>query len=218
MKVVDEKGFILEGNYLLLYYPVYRTAMLFKIISRVNRGNEEFPPREITYIPPYSFVRYEIPWIDERRTDVERLNMFYYEDANKLLHAFVTIKPVLIKNYLEYPIDVRQGKYLNVTMAPEIADIIGFWRETKELVFLPKIRSRFVSFNSTNLYIKLVAKVSYAEYDVEFIKDADMVKQAWEGKLPVKRITMPIVTESKAFEAKIKGVYGIDIKREFEVI
>ncbi len=211
MRVVDEHGFVLEGNYLLLFFPPYKAAILYRILSRRNKGFEEFAPRELAAIPPYSFVKYKIPWYDERRTGYMAEDMFYYEEKDTLMHAFVTIKPILLKNYFEFPEATRTASYLDTAVLYERADLFGFWRETKEFVFLPKIRTAFISFNSTNMFIKLVVKVKYAEYEVEPITDLDKIKEAWQLKLPVKILTMPMVKEDKSFEAKFKEVYGVDI-------
>jgi len=205
MRVVDEKGFVLEGGNLLLYFPAFNGILCYKVISRRNKGFEELAYGPLPYtasghaagvVPANSTTgEYKFNWIDTRRRGHEYTNMFYFEDSDTLLHVFMTIKPYMLRNYIHYPETLTPLSYIkDVTNTPDTGDDFGFFRENFEIVYIPYLECSFETYNKTNIDLKTFVKFVYAEYEVELIQDTETMRKLWLEQQPVKKITLPAYT------------------------
>lgn len=216
-RVVDEMGFVNEGGHLLLYFPCFNGILCYEVISRKNKGFETFNYGPINYtasghaagvVPSGSATdQYKFEWIDNRLTGKEKNNMFYFEESDKLIHLFMTIKPELIMNYIYYPENVMSITYADkVTTRPDQGDRFGYFSGTFEIVNIPYVEWSLVSYNPTNMDLNTFTRFLYADYEVEFIDDVDTMKKMWLEEIPVKKVTMPAFTSfrhegfSKAYD------------------
>ena len=206
-EVTDEHGFVLEGRFLMLYFPIRKSVLAYYIRSRINKGYEE-----INYgLAPFSFSGYDngvlpagqsaeyfIPWNElttispSRRRDKKAENMFYYELPELLLHVKLTIKPELLRNYVYDPANTIPLSYLKTaTNMPREGDFFGYWRGSKEFVFLPYMEHKILTYNPTNMHLYTYLDIKYAEYEIELVTDTDTLRKLWYEDLPVKKIIMP---------------------------
>lgn len=199
---MDEKGFMLEGTNLLLYFPGFNAILCYDVISRKNKHFEELAYGPLPYtatgheagvVPANSSTgEYKFTWIDTRRKDHEYTNMFYFEYADRLMHVFMTIKPFMLRNYIHYPETTTLLAYLDtVTNTPETGDDFGFFRETYEIVYVPYLECSFETYNNTNIDLRTFVSFRFAEYEVELVTDREKMRDMWLEKIPVKKITLP---------------------------
>lgn len=227
MRIVDEKGFVLEGGHLLLYFPCFNGILCYKVISRRNKGFEDLVYGPLPYtasghaagvVPASSTTgEYKFHWIDTRRKDHEYTNMFYFEDSDTLLHVFMTIKPFMLRNYIHYPETLTPLSYVkDVTNTPETGDDFGLFRENYEIVCIPFLEWSLETYNKTNIDLNTFVKFTYAEYEVELIQDTETMRKLWLEQLPVKKVTLPAYSpfRSNAF----RRAYDIDYPFSLETI
>ena len=230
VRVVDEKGFMEEGGKLLLYFPGFNAILCYDVIARMNRHFEElaYGPLPVTLtdsagtthatgvVPAnMSTGEYKFHWIDTRRKDHEYTNMFYFEDADRLVHVFMTIKPFLLRNYIHYPETLTPLTYLkSVTNTPETGDDFGSFRENYEIVYIPFLECTFETYNKTNIDLNTFVKFTFAEYEVELIKDKETMKKMWLEQVPVKKIVLPAYTvfRTNAFHRAYNIDYPYPVK------
>jgi len=201
-RIVDKKGFMLEGTNLLLYFPGFNGILCYHVISRKNKHFEELAYGPLPYtaegheagvVPADSSTgEYKFPWIDTRRTGHEYTNMFYFEKPDRLLHVFMTIKPFQLRNYIHYPETATLLAYLDsVTNTPETGDDFGFFREGYEIVYIPYLECSFETYNKTNIDLRTFVSFRFAEYEVELVREREEMKKMWLEQAPVKKITLP---------------------------
>lgn len=218
-RLLDEKGFVNEGGHLLLYYPCFNGVLGYKVISRLNKGFEVFNYGAINYtasgheagvVPNASATEtYKFQWIDTRLSGKERNNMFYFEESDRLIHLFMTIKPYVLMNYIYYPENVISVTYADkVTANPENGDRFGYFRERFEIVNIPYLEWSIATYNPTNMDLRTFVRFEYADYKVEFIADTDTLRRMWQEEIPVKKITIPAYSPFK--HEAFRRAYGVD--------
>ena len=122
-KLVDEKGFMLEGTNLLLYWPGFNGILCYHVIYRHNRHFEDLTYGPLPYtasgheagvVPANSTTdEYKFNWYwDNRRRGHQKENMFYFEKSDRLIHTFMTVKPFMLRNYIHYPETMTLLTYL----------------------------------------------------------------------------------------------------------
>lgn len=218
-KLVDEKGFMLEGTNLLLYWPGFNGILCYHVIYRHNRHFEDLTYGPLPYtasgheagvVPANSTTdEYKFNWYwDNRRRGHQKENMFYFEKSDRLIHTFMTVKPFMLRNYIHYPETMTLLTYLDgVTVKPEDGDFFGYFRENFELVYIPYLECTFETYNNTNIDLRTFVNFKYAEYEVELVRDREEMKKMWTEKVPVKKIVQPAYAEFRT--NAFSQAYGI---------
>jgi len=198
--ILDEKGFVLENQYLVVSFPQWNGILAYKVLARTNKGFEElnygalpvsFSGHTSGVIPANNRTgSFKISWTrlpTERATD-----MFWYDDPSKLLHVKLDIKPFMLRKYLYLTEGIQQVRYLGVVTAdPSMGDDFGYWRGEKELIILPFMHIAFDVYNKTNMDLRTYLRIKYGEYKVEFIKDADLLFNLMTRKIRAYWFTYP---------------------------
>jgi len=177
--ILDEKGLVKENEYIVLSFPMWRGILGYRVVSRVNKGFEDinYGPLNITdgisdgnkATGTFKFKWDVLPL--ERRED-----MFWYDNPAKLLHVFIDIHPLILRNYCYITEGVQQARYLGlVTTRPEEGYDFGYWRGEKEFFFLPFMHVAFQCYNKTNMNLYTYCKLKYGEYIVDFITEPSML-------------------------------------------
>jgi len=120
---LDEHGFIKEGEHVLIVLPAYDTILPLRVKAIKNKEANWW-----NYGPvPYTFSGYNEGEIKARSatsgfkfkdrtgrlTGEQAGDMFYHKKAEKLIHAYIDIKPHLFRIYREIPTGVKQVVYLD---------------------------------------------------------------------------------------------------------
>jgi len=204
-RVLDEKGFVKPNEYLVVYFPMWKGLLAYRVIGRVNQGFEKIERGTLPFtvtkdgttypegvIPgEYYSPKYKISWNilpEERRTD-----MFWYDDPNRLLHVYLKFHPTrLIRNYIFITEGTQQARYLDVVTAdPTQPSDFGFWRGEIELVVLPYMHIAFQQYNNTNMNLRTYLSIKYGEYKVELIKEPKLLWEFMTRKRVAHWVTYP---------------------------
>lgn len=221
MKVVDEMGFNNPGTKLLLYFPGFNGVLGYNVKYRANEFFEKlsYGPASFTLsgysqgvVPANTWTdEYKFEWIDNRRIGHEKTNMFYYENADRLLDVNMTIQPGILRHYIHYPERTTFFSYLDVAVNPDKGDDIGFFRKNFNMVFLPFLENTFSTYNKTNVDLRTYVDFEYAEYVVEMITNTSELRDMWQEKGNVKKKILPAYAEftTNAFKRAYERQFGI---------
>jgi len=230
MNHIDEKGFVNEEYYLILFFPVLRRYLAFKVLERLNRGFENLlygplPYQETDHgegvVPagkfagPYVFPSYfkaardRIQWeglVAEAANDI-----FYFEEKDKIFDVFLHIKPFLLRNYIQYPRNVSQISFREKVIARhDKIDDFGFFRNTYNAIYLPKIDIGYISANNTNVNLRTFVSFDYAEYRVELIKKKEDFLTILRDREKYKLVTMPYFSSQTKVQNVFEKIYEIE--------
>jgi len=234
MRLVDELGFVLEGQHFLVHLPAWDAVLPFRIKARVNKGAERlnygpvpftFPgyPEgvilEMNTTDPFTFKDITGRYPPERAAD-----MFWFPEPDILLHAYVDIRPHLFRIYQWIPSGVKQIRLIRlVTFEPGSATVppsdFGYSIGVKEQVFLPNIHIDWQIRNQTNMRLRTNVYIRYAEYKVELVKDPATVFNLIVGKIPAYWQTFVVETRFPEGERLFEQIYKIKpipFYREYE--
>jgi len=195
VKIIDEKGFVLENQVLSILYPFANAITPFRVVKRLNKNYEDFEYGPIPYtasghstgvVPSRSYTS-EFTFSYSRLQPESAPDMFYFTDKNKIYHTYITIEPAyLLRIFQRIPKGTTITMFRTVTPSPTLALEIefGFFRGTVEQVFLPHIQIGWIVANPTNIDLRTYVHISYADYEVEFISDEEIIWNIMKGKIP----------------------------------
>jgi len=195
-KVVDELGLVLENQLLTVYIPATKKALVFRILSRVNRGNEVFNYGALplssgdtlnTYdagtvsvpadgvIPARGYTRdgYDFPLADVY--DEEDMWYMPKEYNDRLFHVKQYVTPRFLRCDVQIPVNITQPRFQRERKMIGIEADFGFSRGFTEVVHFPELHYGYRYGNDTNVAFYTHAEFVYAEYMVEIPKDADLI-------------------------------------------
>ena len=191
--------FVPPNSLLVLYFPAYDGIIVCRVIRHRNPELYDF-----VYGPlPIEFSGYEagvLPamnvtdWITfsyTRLPEEYRTDMFYFTELDRLIHAYITVEPsALIRGYLQIPAGYRPFDFRGIiTAEPGSATIeptdFGFFRGTKEMIFLPRVRVQWAFVNRTNMDLRTNVRMKYVEYEIELITDPKIILDVmWDRITP----------------------------------
>lgn len=236
-RVLDEDGFIKEGEHILVIFPAYNSILPLRVKSIDNKHTKWF-----NYGPvPYTFNGYSEGIMKNRSatpgfkfTDItgmltgeEAGDMFYHKKAEMLLHAQIDIKPHLFRIFQEIPVGSKQVTYIRaVTFTTGVGEAtanFGYFVGVKEQIFLPNFHIDWFVHNATNMDLRTNVMMKYAEYTVELPKDADLIFNMMMRKIPAYWYTLPVTTTRTDLDRMFEEVYkfsaekhGIPFYRSYE--
>jgi len=225
-KVLDQLGFVKEGEHLLVLMPAWEAVLPFRIRARVNKGAEV-----LNYGPfPYTFSGYPEGVVPDFQTTTpvtfkditgrypaERAaDMFYLavKDRDTLVHAYVDIRPRgLFRIYQWIPSGAKQIRLLKMVTfeegpTPPPTDF-GYSVGVKEQVFLPTFHIDWALANRTNMDLRTYVVIRYAEYRVELVKDPAIIFKLLQREIPAHWFTLVAEHKFAEGEALFEDVYKI---------
>jgi hypothetical protein len=222
-RILDEKGFVREGEHIIIPIPAYNAVLPFRVRSIANKGTEFF-----NYGPvPYTFSGYPegvitarsttpgFKWKDRtgRLVAEQAADMFYFTVPNKLIHAYIDIRPHLFRIYREIPTGTKQTRYLDAvtftTEVDETASIFGYTVGVVEHIFLPNFHVDWFVHNATNMDLRTSVMIKYAEYEVELVKDPALIFSMLMRQVPAYWWTLPAVTRFNEMDRLLSEIYKI---------
>jgi hypothetical protein len=236
-RVLDESGFVREGEHVLIVLPAYDAILPLRVKSIVNKEAKWF-----NYGPvPYTFTGYpegvmkarsatdgfKFKDVTGRLVGEEAGDMFYHKKPEKLIHAYIDITPHLFRIYQEVPTGAKQIIYLDAvtftTGVDDVTAVFGYTVGVKEQFFLPNFHIDWFVHNATNMHLRTNVMMKYAEYNVEMPTDADLIFNLMMRKIPAYWWTLPVTTRrvelDRMFEEVYKfprGVFGLPFYRSYE--
>ncbi|MFQ6075626.1 MAG: hypothetical protein ACE5Z5_05780 [Candidatus Bathyarchaeia archaeon] len=224
-EVLDEKGFVLEGEHILISIPAYDAVLPLRVKARVNKGAET-----LNYGPfPYTFPGYPegvvrggnvteavtFKDITGRYPPERAADMFLYKEPSILLHAYVDIKPYLFRIFQWIPTGTKQIRFLRLVPFEAGSDVIpstdfGYWVGVKEQVFLPNFHINWQLANRTNMDLRTHVGIRYAEYEVEIPRDPPTIFNLIQRRVPAYWFTLAAITKFVEGDAMFREIYKVE--------
>jgi hypothetical protein len=232
-RAVDELGLTLENRFLTVYLTAPAKALVFRVLSRTNRGYERlnygplplksgsklmtFEGTEATIpadgvIPARSYTPTGLLWPTIIDGVYDSTNMWYISEEwrEMLFELNLDVTPKTIRTQLEIPKGTKQAYFQKTKVALDVSKDWG-WKWGKiETVQFPAIHYGWLFANELNIPLYTNANFTYAEEIVEIPENPELIFDILVGKLPSHWITIPI----KAYTAELQGaltkLYGFD--------
>ncbi|RLC63798.1 MAG: hypothetical protein DRI01_04545 [Chloroflexi bacterium] len=219
--------FVKEGRYLLLYIPAYGGVIPYRVVEWRNKDAEfinygPFPYTASGYpegvIPAYH-VTSEVTFKDitGRYPPEKSSDMFYFTEADRLVHTYIDIRPKVFRVFRNIPMNYKQYSLLGYATAdPGASGSSGqstdFGYSTGKVIehlFIPNMHVGWILANRTNMDLKTYVRISYVEYKVEIPKDANLIFKMILGEAPAYWYTMPVYTRVAQIDELITKIYGL---------
>jgi hypothetical protein len=234
MSVVDRFGLVVENSYLTIYIPATNSALVFRVVSRCNRGFEVFDYGSLplktgdtlstfaggTTTVPADGVLPAMGITGDLRfpaipgtalVNVRDSSDIWYldkDDRDRLFHVKMYIYPPVIRTYVRIPTNVTQYRFQKDRVALGIDAPLGFSRGLLEVVHIPYLIYGYRFANDTNLDLRTFVKFVFAEYIVEIPRKSDLVFDILTRRVPSYWLTMPIASLEPAIKSALSDVYG----------
>ena len=221
-----------EGGYLVVYVPAACRAMVFRVVTRVNKGFEVIdygplplrkgdvlagydggsavvpedgvmPPR--SYVPP-SGVTFPMPGA------FDETDMWYVpsEWGERLFHVVLSATPGFLRLDVAVPRGVVQGRFQRDKVTTGLEKGFGYTRGEIEVVHLPGIHYGYRFGNDTNLAVHTGARFTYAEYVVEIPRSPELVFDILTKRVPARWVTLQLNVYDETVRRALLRAYGIE--------
>ena len=121
-----------------------------------------------------------------------RDDLFYFTETNRIVHAFLEFKPIVMRIYPEIPVNKKQYA-LYGKVAQSVDRDFGWFRGGVEFIFLPNIHIGWTFSNKTNMDFYTMFRFKYAEYTVEPILNTEHLLKILMRQAPSYEITFPAI-------------------------
>jgi len=233
MSVVDRFGLVNENQYLTLYMPATGTALVFRVVSRVNKGFEvldygllpissgaslsSYTGTTITApaagtLPPYSYTGdIQFPAITGFDNVFDKSDIWHLsiDNRDRLFHVKVFVHPPIIRVDVRIPTGVTQTKFQAGRVVTGIDSATGFSRGFIETVHLPGIVYGYRFGNDTNLNLPVYIRFVYGEYIVEIPKNPELIFNILTKRTPSYWLTLPITYMDPSIQSALRDAYGL---------
>jgi len=212
-EIVDELGLVKENEHIVLYNAPKRTAFVFRVLSRRNRGYEKIDygplplttkdrlitfegasvsPPEDGVMPARSYTETGQMFPSLVKDTHDERDMWYAPNdfRDTLFHVKHDISPAFLRVHAQVPINIT------LTFFQERAPLLiradfGWNRGQFETVHIPTLHYGWMWGNDTNLDVYTFVRFTYAEMEVETPRDAEVIFDILTQKYPAHWITMP---------------------------
>lgn len=231
MKVVDDMGFVLEGQLLTVFIPATKRALVFRVQARNNEGMEWYTygtiptttsdslstldgssatPSATGTLPSRAYTtgeKYSLTGA-ERETDMWYLPAKDYPDV--LMHVQQFVTPRFLRVDVQIPINVTQPRFQRDEKMLGVDEDFGWARGYTEVVHFPDVHYGYRYCNDTNMEWYTSVDWAYAEYFVDIPKDPMLIYNVLNRKAYSKWITMPIMNYESRVKSALVDAYGIE--------
>jgi hypothetical protein len=230
MDVTDEYGLVRENNFITVFIPANSRAFVFRVKSRFNKGYEVYNYGMLPISSGYSFTSYDTAsptasadgTIPGRAYTANGLqfplddawdenDMWYLPETyrERIFHVIQYVTPAFLRMDVQIPINTNQGKFQREEVSIGINKDFGFTRGRLETVHLNRIHYGYRYGNDTNFEVYTTVRFVYGEYEIEIPRDAELIFQILNHKVPSHWITLPISTLDSNVENSMRISYGI---------
>lgn len=189
-----EVKFVNEGDILVVHYPFEGGFWAWRVVSRYHKGANRFnygvAPVNNYIVPPYGFTT-EFKFTFGRLPPEKAPDMFYFEDTNKLIHAYIKFHPSPpLKAFMCLPEVQPAQAFRGVVADPARDDDFGFFRWI-ELIVPPKLHISFRLSNGSNMTLVPYVEMHVEEYKVRKVTDLEVLKSIADRKVKAYEWTIP---------------------------
>lgn len=232
-KVIDQLGLVLENQFLTVFIPITKRALVFRILSRINKGYEQLcygslPLKKDESLPTYDKLTSVVPengilparaYTIEGRTfpaiipDVyDQTDMWFTPEIDRqyLFHVIHKYTPEWLRVDVQIPKGLVQGRFQGGRVVTGIDKDFGFARGTFEIVHFPEIYYGYRWGNDTNLDVHTFVEFVFGEYQVEIPKDPELIFNILTRKMNSHWVTLPLNVYDKSVEMALIRVYGFE--------
>jgi len=222
---------IKENEYLVLYIPGTQTALVFRVISIVNKGFEkwEYGPIPIPsgttlptldgttatvpvlgVLPARAFTPISITFPSPYNTEVTDMWYFPTEQRSRLMIIKAKIRPEVLRVTIEYPQGSKQIYYLEgkTYRYATGVDPFGFKRGEIEWVQLPGIHVGLIFVNPYNINWFTYVTFEYLDMRIEIPKIPELIFDILVGKVKATWITIPVNILTTELKNALEDAYG----------
>lgn len=229
-RVLDEDGFIKEGECALIVLPAYNSVLPLRVKSIANKGAKWFNYGPVPYNEGVMKNRsvtsgFKFKDITGILVGEQAGDMFYHKKEDTLIHAFIDISPHLFRIFQEIPTGAKQITYIKAvtftTRIDEKTANFGYSVGVKEQFFLPNFHIDWFVHNATNMDLRTNVMMKYAEYNVEIPTDPELIFNTMMRKIPAYWYTLPVSTERVEITRMFGQIYklkknGIPFYKSYE--
>jgi hypothetical protein len=223
MKVTDELGLCPDNSFIVAYMPAVARALVFRVVSRMNRDAEVIPygplplPAGVS-LPTYDGTTVSVPSpgvIPSRaftpsgisfpigsgtslpfETAVFTATDMWYlpEDyRERIFHIVAELTPSTLRCDLQIPTGVTQKRFQRDRVTLGIEYDWGFRRGRLETIQVPGVHYGWRFGNDLNIDFHTHILFKYGEYVVEIPKDPAAIFDILTSRIPSHWVTLPII-------------------------
>jgi len=229
--VVDALGLVLENQFLTGYIPATNKAMVFRVISRVNKDYEIFNYGYLPFssgdmlnsydggtasVPADGVIPargYTLNGIKFPLTDAwDETDMWYLPEdyRDRIFHVKLKTTPDFLRTDIQIPVNITQPRFQRERKILGIDTDFGFKRGEIEVIHFPEIHYGYRFGNDTNVAFYTHAEFIYGEYIIEIPKDAELIFNILTKKVPSYWLTLPIMNYDARIGEAFTKVYGFE--------
>jgi hypothetical protein len=222
-------GELLKPNsYLVLYIPPSNRALVFRVKSVQPFPQFCYGPIPIksgetltsydggTVTAPADGViparSYTSPKTFPLSGAYDPSDMWYYpsEESERLYHVFQQVTPGFLRVDVQIPMGSVQTRFQRGRVITGVDRDFGFARGGLETFHLPKLHYGFRYGNDTNLNLRTSVEFLYGEYVVETPRDAELIFNILQRKVPAYWYDLPIVSYDPDIKSSLLDSYGFE--------
>jgi len=230
---IDELGLTLENSFLTVYMPAPAKALVFRVISRTNKGYEKLPYGALPLdsgttvgtldggtttvpadgvLPSRSYTISGIMWESIISGVYDSTDMWFIpKDWREMLFEIILdLMPKTLRVGLEIPKGTKQPYFQRTRVALDVSKDWGWQRGRIEVIQFPGIHYGYLFCNDLNAAVYTSAVFTYAENVVEIPEDPELIFRILTREVPSKWITLPIKAYTADIKARLTEVYGFD--------
>jgi hypothetical protein len=231
---VDSQGLVPDNNYMVVYIPETRKALVHRVINRVNVLDTvlNYGPLPLTAgatMPTYDAVSATVPadGVVPARAYTrngsglrfplanawDENDMFYTPDdyRNRMTHVIADVFPSVLRLDVQIPTGADQGKFQWKNVTTGIDSQFGALpRGRIETAFIPEVVYGLMVGNDTNLNFRTGVRFTYGEYEIEAPKNPYTVLDVLSGARAAAWLTLPITYYNNQVQAGLRDAYGYE--------
>jgi hypothetical protein len=232
MAVTDKDGLVKDNELLVVYIPSSNKALVFRVISRQNKGFEKFDYGALpttagdvlsTYdggvatvgisgeMPPRSYVNgKKFPYTGVYDSTDMWFVPFTWTD--RVYHVKTKIKPGFLRVGLQIPSGVNQSRFQKERVVGGADTNAGFGYNLGEIetVHLPEIHYGYSFGNDSNLRLRTGVHFTYGEYIVKIPNSPSLICDVLSRTYPAHWVGLPISTVDASITQGLRKTWGFD--------
>jgi hypothetical protein len=232
MAVTDKYGLVKDNELLVTYIPSSNKALVFRVITRQNKGFEHFDYGALptvaaevynTYaggvatvglageMPPWSYVTSK-KFPLSGCFDATDMWFVPYSWQDRVFHVKTQVKPGFLRVGLQIPSGVNQSRFQKERVVGGAETNSGFGYKTGEIetVHLPEIHYGYTFGNDTNLRLRTGVHFTYGEYVVKIPNSPSLIFDVLSKAYPAHWVGLPVSTVDSSITQGLKKTWGFD--------
>jgi hypothetical protein len=232
--ITDVNGLVPDNNYMVVYIPETKRALVHRVIDRVNTlgttldygqlplragdtmstydgGSATIPENGVIPARAYTKNGAGIRFPLQGAWDAN--DMWYTPDnyRDRMTHVIMDTFPSVLRLDLQIPTGADQGKFQWKNVTTSIDSLFGALpRGRIETAFIPEVVYAFMVGNDTNLNLRTGVRFTYGEYEIEAPKNPYTVLEVLSGMRPASWLTLPITYYSNQIQSGLLEAYGYE--------